>query len=75
MAEACAILWRHDILVTPATFPAVPLNRNLVRFSTTSANTEWELDQAIAALREVSNVLRPAVAAKPMAEAFTRLPA
>jgi 8-amino-7-oxononanoate synthase len=75
MAEACAILWRHDILITPATFPAVPLNRNLVRFSITSANTERELDQAIAALREVSNVLRPAVAAKPMAEAFTTLPA
>jgi myxalamid-type polyketide synthase MxaB len=50
MVSGCQILWEHDILITPATFPAVPANRNLVRFSITSANTDEEIDQAIAAL-------------------------
>jgi 7-keto-8-aminopelargonate synthetase-like enzyme len=54
---ACQILWEHDILITPATFPAVPANRNLVRFSITSANTEQELDKAITALRAVREAL------------------
>jgi len=35
-------------------YPAVPMNRNLVRFSITSANTEAELDQAI---REIETQL------------------
>jgi 8-amino-7-oxononanoate synthase len=60
IVEACLILWQHDILITPATFPAVPVTRNLVRFSITSANTEQELDQAIEALRAVWAALHPA---------------
>jgi myxalamid-type polyketide synthase MxaB len=59
MITACGILWQNDILITPATFPAVPVNRNLVRFSLTSANTEEELDQAIRALQAVWNALHP----------------
>ena len=51
MVTGCRTLWEHDILITPATFPAVPANRNLVRFSVTSANTDEEVDQAIGALR------------------------
>ena len=65
MVTACQFLWDHDILITPATFPAVPATRNLVRFSITSANTEQELDQAIGALRAVREALRPATAAMP----------
>jgi 7-keto-8-aminopelargonate synthetase-like enzyme len=53
MQRACRTLWEHDILITPATYPAVPENRNLVRFSITAANTEAEVGQAIAALRAV----------------------
>ena len=34
-------------------YPAVPMNRNLVRFSITAANTEEEVDQAIQALEAV----------------------
>jgi 7-keto-8-aminopelargonate synthetase-like enzyme len=60
IVKACQILWEHDILITPATFPAVPATRNLVRFSITSANTELELDQAIEALREVRAMLHRA---------------
>jgi 7-keto-8-aminopelargonate synthetase-like enzyme len=53
LVRACKLLWEHDVLVTPAIYPAVPLNRNLVRFSITAANTESEVEHAIAALRAV----------------------
>jgi 7-keto-8-aminopelargonate synthetase-like enzyme/NAD(P)-dependent dehydrogenase (short-subunit alcohol dehydrogenase family)/acyl carrier protein len=53
MVAACRVLWENDILITPAVYPAVPVNRNLVRFSLTAANTEAELDQAIRALQAV----------------------
>jgi acyl transferase domain-containing protein/7-keto-8-aminopelargonate synthetase-like enzyme/acyl carrier protein len=57
---ACQVLWEHDILITPATFPAVPATRNLVRFSITAANTEEELDRAISALHAVWGALEAA---------------
>jgi myxalamid-type polyketide synthase MxaB len=65
MVTGCRILWDHDILITPATFPAVPATRNLVRFSITSANTEQELDQAIQALEAVWEALHPVGADSP----------
>jgi len=65
MVTACRILWDHDILITPATFPAVPATRNLVRFSITSANTDQELDQAIQALAAVWEALHPVAADSP----------
>jgi 7-keto-8-aminopelargonate synthetase-like enzyme len=65
LVTACRILWDHDILITPATFPAVPATRNLVRFSITSANTEQEMDQAIQALAAVWEALHPAGADSP----------
>jgi myxalamid-type polyketide synthase MxaB len=65
MVTACRVLWDHNILITPATFPAVPATRNLVRFSITSANTDLEMDQAIAALEAVWEALHPAAAHSP----------
>jgi 8-amino-7-oxononanoate synthase len=65
LVTTCRILWDHDILITPATFPAVPATRNLVRFSITSANTEQEMDQAIQALEAVWDALNPAGADSP----------
>ena len=62
MISGCQTLWNHDILITPATFPAVPANRNLVRFSITSANTEEEIDQAIGALRAIREAWPPITA-------------
>ena len=53
MLAGCLTLWEHNILITPAAYPAVPANRSLVRFSITSANTEEEVDQAIGALRTI----------------------
>ena len=57
IVTACQILWERDILITPATFPAVPADRNLVRFSITAANTDEEVDRAIDALRAVRHGL------------------
>jgi 7-keto-8-aminopelargonate synthetase-like enzyme len=73
IVTACRILWEHDILITPATFPAVPATRNLVRFSITSANTDQELDRAIDGLRAVWRALHPAAMAHDKAEAAAAL--
>jgi acyl-CoA synthetase (AMP-forming)/AMP-acid ligase II/7-keto-8-aminopelargonate synthetase-like enzyme/acyl carrier protein len=51
--SACKTLWKYGILITPGIFPAVPYNRSILRFSITAANTEVEIDQALAALRAV----------------------
>jgi myxalamid-type polyketide synthase MxaB len=50
LVKACKMLWEHDILITPAFYPAMPLTRSLVRFSITAANTEAEVEHAISAL-------------------------
>jgi myxalamid-type polyketide synthase MxaB len=60
LVRACKLLWEHDILITPAMYPAVPLHRNLVRFSITAENTEEEVDHAIAALRAVRDAIAAA---------------
>jgi 7-keto-8-aminopelargonate synthetase-like enzyme len=52
-AAACRVLWDHGVLITPALFPAVPLDRGGVRFSITAANTEAEVDGALAGLADV----------------------
>ena len=78
MLSGCRVLWDHDILVTPATYPAVPMNRNLVRFSITAANTDEEIAKAIVALGAVrrtlqapSPAIRPEVAGPQVAEPLT----
>jgi 7-keto-8-aminopelargonate synthetase-like enzyme len=58
LVRACQLLWEHDVLVTPAMYPAVPLHRNLVRFSITAENTDDEVDHAVAALRAVRSGVR-----------------
>jgi myxalamid-type polyketide synthase MxaB len=68
LVRACKVLWEHDILITPAMYPAVPLDRNLVRFSITAVNTDDEVERAIAALEAVGSSLhRPANGAGPAA--------
>jgi 7-keto-8-aminopelargonate synthetase-like enzyme len=59
MVKACQLLWEHDVLITPAIYPAVPMDRNLVRFSITAANTEEEVEHAIRALKAVRESLHP----------------
>jgi 7-keto-8-aminopelargonate synthetase-like enzyme len=53
LVAACKLLWEHDIVITPAFYPAVPIDRNLVRVSITAVNTDAEIDQAIGALGAV----------------------
>jgi myxalamid-type polyketide synthase MxaB len=60
LVRACRLLWEHDILITPAMYPAVPMDRNLVRFSITAVNTDAEVDHAIGALRAVREALTAA---------------
>jgi 7-keto-8-aminopelargonate synthetase-like enzyme len=57
LAKACQMLWEQDILITPAIYPAVPIDRNLVRFSITAVNTEAEVEHAIEALKTVRDAL------------------
>ncbi len=62
--EACQLLWQHGILITPALFPAVPLNQGAVRFSITAANTPEQVDQVLEALRALRCRLGPDVLQK-----------
>jgi 7-keto-8-aminopelargonate synthetase-like enzyme len=53
VVQACQILWQEKIIVTPAIFPAAPINEGGIRFTLTYANTIEEVDQAIHALKIV----------------------
>jgi acyl carrier protein len=59
VVRACNVLWEHGILITPALYPAVPMDRGALRFTVTAANTEEQVRSAIEALREVRQVLFP----------------
>ncbi len=54
VARACQTLWRHDLVITPSVFPAMPLDRGGVRFTVTAANTAAEIDRAVEAMAEIS---------------------
>ena len=57
--KACNVLWEHGILITPALFPAVPIDRGALRFTVTAANTEEQVRLAIEALRMVREATMP----------------
>ncbi len=57
--KACNILWEYGILITPALFPAVPIDRGGLRFTVTAANTDEQVRTAITALRKVREELYP----------------
>jgi 7-keto-8-aminopelargonate synthetase-like enzyme len=57
VVKACNVLWEHGILMTPAVFPAVPVDRGALRFTVTAANTEEQVGRAIEALRKVREEL------------------
>jgi len=57
VVKACNVLWEHGILITPALFPAVPIDRGALRFTITAANTEEQVSVAIEALRKVRSRL------------------
>jgi 7-keto-8-aminopelargonate synthetase-like enzyme len=57
---ACKLLWEgeYGVLITPAIFPIVPLDKGLLRFSITASNTMEEIDYSLAALQAVRERLR-----------------
>ncbi len=57
--KACKILWEHGILITPALFPAVPIDRGALRFTVTAANTDEQVRLGLEALRVVRDELFP----------------
>ncbi len=59
VVKACNVLWEHGILITPALFPAAPLDRGGLRFTITAANTEDQVRLAIKALRKIREELFP----------------
>jgi 7-keto-8-aminopelargonate synthetase-like enzyme len=59
VVKACNILWEHGILITPAVFPAVPVDRAALRFTITASNTQDQVRLAIEALRKVREELFP----------------
>ncbi|HEX2108104.1 MAG TPA: aminotransferase class I/II-fold pyridoxal phosphate-dependent enzyme [Rubrobacteraceae bacterium] len=59
VVKACKVLWEHGILITPALFPAVPVDRGALRFTLTAANTEEQVQRAIEALRKVREETTP----------------
>ena len=59
VVKACKVLWGHGILITPALFPAVPIDRGALRFTVTAANTEEQVRLALEALRMVRDELFP----------------
>jgi acyl-CoA synthetase (AMP-forming)/AMP-acid ligase II/7-keto-8-aminopelargonate synthetase-like enzyme/acyl carrier protein len=59
VVKACNFLWELGILITPALFPAVPIDRGALRFTVTASNTEDQVRLAIEALRKVREELFP----------------
>ena len=59
VVKACTVLWEYGILITPALFPAVPIDHGALRFTVTAANTEEQVRQAVEALRKVREALFP----------------
>ena len=59
IVRACNVLWEHGILITPALFPAVPIDRGALRFTVTAANTEEQVWLAIEALEKMHTRLWP----------------
>lgn len=57
LVRACDVLWEHGILITPAFFPAVPIDRGLLRFTLTAANQPEQVETALAALERVRGEL------------------
>jgi acyl carrier protein len=57
VVKACKVLWEHGVLITPALFPAVPVDRGALRFTVTALNTKDQVRWAIEALQKVREEL------------------
>lgn len=72
VVKAFNVLWEHGVLITPALFPAVPIDRGALRFTVTTANTEEQVRRAIEALRKVREELFPREEPSTLAASPTR---
>jgi acyl carrier protein len=54
---ACDVLWEHGMLLTPAIFPAAPLNHGGLRFTLTFDHTEAQVDRLLEALAVVRSTM------------------
>lgn len=52
--KACEVMWEHGVLLTPAIFPAAPLDRGGLRFTLTVDNTIEQVERVLTALRAIS---------------------
>lgn len=50
---ATNVLWDDGIKITPAMFPAVPLNEGGLRFTVTASNTESQVDTVLSSLSKI----------------------
>ena len=55
---ACDVLWERGVLLTPAIFPAAPLNQGGVRFTLTADHTAAQVDRLLEALAVVAGQSR-----------------
>lgn len=67
--KACDILWEYGLLITPAAFPAAPLNRGGLRFTVTAANTDEHVDLALRSLRAVRDAVELPQPSEPLSGA------
>lgn len=53
VVAGCRVAWEHGLLLTPAVFPAMPLERGGLRFSVTATNTDQQVDRLLGALADM----------------------
>jgi 8-amino-7-oxononanoate synthase len=58
LEDVAALLWKRGIYVTLAAYPLVPRDQVGFRVQVTAANTDTEIDELNAALRELAPLLR-----------------
>lgn len=54
---ATNVLWDDGVKITPAMFPAVPLNEGGLRFTITATNTPAQVEQVLASLTRIRRAL------------------
>lgn len=70
---ACQIAWKHGLLITPAVFPAAPIDHGGLRFTITAANTPDQIETAIGALQEIREVTQQQASKRPEKDTVPRI--
>ncbi|MBT5058495.1 MAG: aminotransferase class I/II-fold pyridoxal phosphate-dependent enzyme [Gemmatimonadetes bacterium] len=59
VVQACQIAWDHGLLVTPAAYPALPIDAGGLRFSVTADNTQAHIEAALRGLAAIRRHVTP----------------